>query len=97
MLIKVNTNLLKNKAEKIKSTMENYSTAVKGINSKSTEMGNIWKDNNYSYYIGQINVFLDELGLVENVLNSYANFMEGYAQAMDEIDTQFGSKNIDIK
>ena len=97
MLVKVQTEYLKKQASAIENANQNFANGINNIRNINSEIGGIWQGNDYNNFSSQMTSFASELENLKNAIDSYKEFITGYATATEVLDDTYGSKTIDLE
>lgn len=97
MYVNVNTSVIKQQAKYIGDNLEGYASGVNNVKNTVNSIGTIWKDAGYKNFVTKMEEFIRELQDLEKTLQSYQNFANGYADAHEALDSNYGNKEIKLR
>lgn len=77
--------------------IDDFDKKITAITNNTNDMRNAWVGEDANNYFLQMESFVGELNKLKDQIISYNDYLKGYLQAVNELDSVFGSKNIDIK
>ena len=97
MIVQVNAQNLKNEVNKCTDNLNDFRTNRQNIEKTVSEIAHIWKEEEYENFKSKLDIFLDELKEFEDQIDSYNNFVKGYVAIEEALDSDYGSKKINIE
>lgn len=97
MEIRVYPDIVEREIKNINESIKDYDIGIQNIRNTINEMSQIWKDNNYQYFNDKTNNFLMDLAQIGDILQNYHDFLDGYMNAGEKVDSFYQNKNINIK
>ena len=77
--------------------IDDFDEKITAITNNIEDIRNAWVGEDANNYFEQMNFFISELQKLKEQIVSYNDYLKGYLQAVNELDSVFGSKSIDIK
>ncbi len=97
MYVLVNPNNLKSQTSNQKEYIDSYYSYVALIEATVREMANIWRGADYNQFAEKMEVFIQDLKKVGESMESYSAFIDSYSGAVALLDSEYGSKKINLK
>ena len=97
MIILANTRVLHNETNKCDNYIKDFENNIKNIEKTTIEIGNIWKEAEYENFLSKMNEFIKEMNSFQKQVTSFNEFVKGYVEAEETLDTQYTNKKINIE
>ncbi len=97
MVILANIETLHSETNKCDSYIKDLESNTKDIEKTILEIGDIWKEDEYTNFFSKMNSFIKELDMFQNQITSFNEFVKGYVEAEETLDTQYASKEVNIE
>lgn len=89
--IKVNTNFLKDKADKIDIYTQDISSNINKIRTEISSVGNVWRDGNYVNFSRKMETFIQELNRFNAEISNCQRVVSDYAKRYDDLESKYSS------
>ena len=98
MYVNVKCNTLKTKTNDVANNhLEDIESSIKNIEKTVTEMGIVWKGNDYDNFHSNMKNAIEDLRKLQKSITTYNDFIKGYNLTLEKLDFQYKYKKIDIK
>lgn len=97
MYVNVNVLKLHNETKKCQELISSFEAELVNVKKVVSDMGNVWKGNDYDFFSSNMSEFLEELKLLQKQMTSYQKFLVGYLESFSKLNQIYGSKTIHLK
>ncbi len=97
MYVFVDSNAINSKLQKVNSDMKTFHSGINAIKTTVDSIGTAWQGNDYKNFVEKMDDFQGDLLELEQSMETYQAFINGYLEAMDKLNSYYSNKNITIK
>lgn len=96
MNININPDSLKKQASNMDKYIADFQIGIDSIEKTIDDINDIWRDNAHLNFNNQMNKFIINLRTFQKSLESYNEFIKGYANTQEKLDSYYGTKKINL-